>query len=115
MQLYPGAASDIPITFYSFSVSRMLPSSAFQAGAKTSRHLHPQFYPAYRVKSDWASQPLIKECMLPAHTYPRAGETDFRSRAKTCTKSATNSTSTTLSTARWSKKPASPGPTDCGT
>ncbi|KWU42716.1 FAD/NAD(P)-binding domain-containing protein, partial [Rhodotorula sp. JG-1b] len=38
VNLYPGAASDIPITFYSFS-----------------------FYPAYRVKSDWASQPLIKE------------------------------------------------------
>ncbi|GAA5884870.1 hypothetical protein JCM3774_002118 [Rhodotorula dairenensis] len=38
VNLYPGAASDIPITFYSFS-----------------------FYPAYRVKSDWASQSLIKE------------------------------------------------------
>ncbi|GAA5984895.1 hypothetical protein JCM10908_002441 [Rhodotorula pacifica] len=37
VNLYPGAASDIPITFYSFS-----------------------FYPAYQMKSDWASQEAIK-------------------------------------------------------
>lgn len=71
-QLYPGAASDIPITFYSFSVRRVFLSLAFQAGDEKLTPLACQFYPAYRVKTDWASQPLIKECMLPAHVAPHA-------------------------------------------